>query len=84
MRKLVSLLVCLSLIAACDPDPAPQCEEAYIHLIQLAKRPANPEQRARFLSACLDAYDEARHRCLVEAKTVDEALACRPAKVRPG
>ena len=84
MRACVSSLILFSLIAACDPNPAPKCEEAYIHLIQLAKRPANPEQRARFLSACGEAFDEARHACLLQAETVKDALACRPAKVRPG
>ncbi len=84
MRAWLTGLVLLSLIAACDPSPAPKCEEAYNHLIVLAKRAPNPEQRARFLTACADAYDEVRHRCLVAATSVEEALSCRPGKVRPG
>ena len=83
MRAWLIGMVSLSLIAACDPDPAPKCEEAYNHLIALAKRPPNPEQRARFLSACMDAYDEARHQCLIGATSIEQALACRPSGVRP-
>ena len=71
-------------MAACDPDPAPKCIEAYNHLIALAKRPANADQRARFLEACNQAYDEKRHQCLIRAGSIEEALACRPGKVRPG
>jgi len=83
MRVWLISMVSLSLIAACDPDPAPRCEEAYNHLIALAKRPPNPEQRTRFLAACTDAYDEGRHQCLIGAKSIEEALACRPSKVHP-
>ena len=77
-------LVFFLLIAACDPDPAPKCEEAYNHLIALAKRAPQAEQHQRFITACLDAFDEGRHACLLEAKSITEALACRPTKVRPG
>lgn len=84
MRAWLIGLVFFSLIVACDPDPAPQCEEAYNHLIVLAKRPAQREQRQRFLEACHAAFDETRHRCLIEAKNIDDALACRPGSARPG
>ena len=84
MRVWLTGLVFFSFIAACDPDPAPKCEEAYNHLITLAKRPQEAEQRQRFLRACHEAFDEARHRCLLDAQTIEDALTCRPSKVRPG
>ena len=77
-------LVFFLLIAACDPDPAPKCDEAYNHLITLAKRAPDLEQRQRFMTACIQAFDEGRHTCLLEATSIDEAVTCRPTKVRPG
>ena len=84
MRVWLTGLVSCLLLVACDPDPAPKCEEAYDHLITLAKRPPESAQRQRFLQACHEAYDESRHRCFLDAVTVEDALACRPGKVRPG
>lgn len=84
MRAWLSGLLVLSLISACDPDPAPKCVEAYNHLIALAKRPSQAKQRQRFMDACSAAYDEKRHKCLIGAGSIDEALKCRPGKVRPG
>ena len=84
MRVWMTGLMLISLVAACDPDPAPQCEEAYNHLIGLAKRPVEAEQKQRFLQACHEAFDEARHQCLLNSKSIEAAMACRPGKVRPG
>lgn len=71
-------------LAGCDPDHSVPCGQAYDHLIEVAQRRPNPELKTRFVDACKGVWDEARHSCLMEAQTVEEALACRPKKVRPG
>ncbi|MGM0574682.1 MAG: hypothetical protein ACQEXJ_02970 [Myxococcota bacterium] len=83
MRACLAVLIALTL-PGCDPDPTPRCQEAYDHLIGLAKRRPDPEQRARFVRTCREAFDEGRHRCLMDAATVEEALECRPTRIRPG
>lgn len=80
----LALIATLTVGTACDPEPGPLCAEAYDHLIGIAKRPDRPEPRDRFVSACIDAFDEGRHRCIMGATTAEDALACRPRKVRPG
>lgn len=71
-------------LTACAKDPAPRCSEAYDHLVRLAKRSADGGQRARFISACTEAWDDGHQRCLLKARTVEEALDCRATRVRPG
>ena len=73
-----------SAVIGCAPDPAPRCAEAYDHLVRVARRNADGAQRLRFIEACGAAWDEGHHRCILKARTVDEALACRATKVRPG
>ena len=84
MANLRITILTLALLAACEPDPTPKCEEAYDHLLALAKRPIQVDQKERFMNACKEAFDEKRHSCFLGAKSVDEALLCRPGKVRPG
>ncbi len=52
--------------------------------MRVARRNADGAQRLRFIEACGAAWDEGHHRCILKARTVDEALACRATKVRPG
>lgn len=81
---LALLLLATPVAPACAPDPGPRCQQAYDHLIRLAKRRPEPDQRQRFLGACRAAWDEGHHRCLLGARTVEAALECRPRKTRPG
>ena len=86
------LLVILALIAlgitgtqwSCRHDATQQCAQAYAHLLELAKRQGSPKEKERFVNACKDAWDEARWKCLMDAKTVEQALDCKPSKIRPG
>ena len=82
----LAFILCAVLIftTGCEPDPLPHCEEAYAHLVKLAKRPADLEQRARFMDACKEAWDPGRHACIMKATTPTQAKQCRPTKVRPG
>ena len=62
--------------------------------IESAKRVVAIEQAAiaalgerfdeRFVKACVEAYDEGRIRCLLDATTTEDALACRAGRVPPG
>lgn len=83
MPRLVPLVIALAL-AACGRDPHPACTEAYHHLTMLAKRNADPDGEAKFVSACVDAWDPKRVACLGSAVSVGAALACKPVKKRPG
>ncbi|MCB9729109.1 MAG: hypothetical protein H6744_06735 [Deltaproteobacteria bacterium] len=73
----IALLSALLPVSACKRDPEPGCAEAYDHMIALAKHEPEPDQREAFMRACVDAWDEERHDCLMAATTPDEALACR-------
>lgn len=68
----------------CGRDPRPACTGAYQHLVALAKRNPDPDGEYKFVSACVDAWDPERVKCLEGAKTIGEALACKPVKKRPG
>jgi hypothetical protein len=80
-----TLIACMMLaVTGCEKDPVEPCQLAYNRLIRLAKHRGDEEQRARFVQACIQAWDAGRHGCLMKAKNPSEALACRPTKVRPG
>lgn len=68
----------------CDRDPLPACAATYQHLVALAKRNPEPDGQAKFVTACSDAWDPKRIECLDAARSVGEALACKPVKKRPG
>jgi len=70
--------------SACDEDPKGPCGEAYQHLVTLARRNPEPEDEASFIAACVAAWDKKRVACLTAAKSVGDALACKPVKKRPG
>ena len=71
-------------LGACDADPLPPCAAAYEHLVTLARRNPEPEGEARFVEACVAAWDPKRVDCLTAARTVSDALQCKPIKKRPG
>lgn len=82
MRHLLLALALLGgPLAACQPDPGPQCARAYEHLVEIAGRQPSDDERRRFVDTCRGAWDEGRHRCLMGAETVQEALDCRPTRV---
>lgn len=71
-------------LGACDPDPRAPCLATYQHLTALAKSNPEPEGEARFVEACVAAYDPKRLECLRGARSVGDALGCKPVKKRPG
>jgi hypothetical protein len=81
LRWLLGALVWVS--AGCKPDPGAACEQAYDHLASFAKRLKSVPRRERFLDACRAAFDEPRHACLMEARSAEEALVCRPKRAAP-
>ena len=68
----------------CAEDRTVDCVQAYDHLIGLAKRRMQPKQRRAFVERCRSAWDEKRHKCLMDSTTPEEALRCRVERVRPG
>ncbi len=79
---LAGLLATLA-FGACNQRPL-RCAEAYEHLLELAQRTPTAAEHDRFVSACVTAWDEARVQCLADAATPEDALACKPKKIRPG
>ena len=71
-------------IGGCAQDRTVDCVQAYDHLISLAKRRIQPRKRRVFVERCRSAFDEKRHKCLMDSKTPEEALRCRVERVRPG
>lgn len=78
------LLLCLSALPGCDPDRDASCVAAYDHLTEVVERRPNEALKLRFVEACRNAWDEARMACLMKASDEAEALACKPARTRPG
>ncbi|MEC9072760.1 MAG: hypothetical protein VX938_10290, partial [Myxococcota bacterium] len=61
-----------------------RCAQAYDHLVLIAKTHPQVAQRTRFIEACGAAWDEPHLRCLMASDTVEQALACKPSRARPG
>ena len=72
------------LVSGCEEDHTFECAAAYDHLLEVGKRYPNEALRASFIDACRTAWDLDRVACLMVAKTPEEALACRPKKIKPG
>lgn len=84
-RSLTLLVLGMTtIIVGCGADPQPACTEAYHHLTTLAKRNPDPDGERKFVTTCVDAWDPKRVACLGNARSVGEALACKPFKKRPG
>ena len=79
-----SLLVFFALTSACKEPPTRPCALEYEHLIQLADRRKNLNLKARYIKACVAAWDDAKHQCIMTSTKASKALECRPAKVHPG
>ena len=71
-------------LGACTEDRSRQCAKAYDHLQSLTNGPTSSANRASYVGACRSAWDEGHVRCLLRAKTRDEALACPRQRARPG
>ena len=82
---LATLAAPLSTVApACVDDSTRTCERTYEHLLGLSRHRPEPDLHERYIEACRATWDEDRHACLLAATTVEEALACRPGRARPG
>ena len=77
-------IVLLAGAAGCAKPTAKLCAAAHDHLAELSHRRPDPDLRKRFVDACVDAWDEARHACLMAAETPEEALRCELGRPRPG
>ena len=75
-----TMLVC----SGCFEERRLRCAQAYDHLVDLAKTYPQRSQRSSFIDACGTAWDEPHVRCLMAADTVEQALACKPSRARPG
>tara|TARA_B100000683_G_scaffold112258_1_gene110457 strand:+ start:74 stop:325 length:252 start_codon:yes stop_codon:yes gene_type:complete len=80
----IRLTILLGFLAGCASDQEAPCQQAYVHLVEIAKQEEHLATRERFVKACVEAYDEGRIRCLLDATTTDDALACRAGRVPPG
>ncbi len=83
MRLFLVLTMLLSSLG-CSKPPIEPCVAEYHHLRKLAQRKQNKGVRQRFVTACVAAWDVERHRCIMAASNVTQALACRPGKIHPG
>jgi hypothetical protein len=79
----VFLLVLLPTFWACSPSREEPCSAAYEHLLKISEQERDSNVRERFISACLDAWDQERHQCIMEATTSKAAMACDPGRVPP-
>ena len=70
-------------LSACEPDPGPECNATYEHLLGLARRHSDAALMDRFVTACRASFDAERLTCIRSARTVGEALACKPMRKRP-
>ena len=85
MRILFSVfLVLFAQTPACKEPPTGPCAEEYEHLIKLADRRKNLNLKARYIQACIKAWDQGKHQCIMDATKASQALECRPEKVHPG
>ena len=84
VRFALMLILLLSFMPGCASNHEEPCQQAYDHLVNIAKQEEHQATRERFVQACVDAWDETRIRCLLEAKEADDALACRAGRVPPG
>lgn len=82
-RALMVGLLGAGLLGGCHDRPE-RCHAAYDHLSRLAQHQEDQGLARRFVDACVAAWDEGRVTCLLAARTADEALACKPVKIRPG
>jgi hypothetical protein len=78
------LFVLFALTSACKEPPTRPCGLEYEHLIKLGDRRKNLNLKARYINACVNAWDEGKHRCIMDATKASKALECRPEKVHPG
>ena len=83
MRFLLSFLLLFGTVS-CTKPPIGPCISEYEHLLRLAKRKERKSVKQRFVNACVSAYDAKRHRCVMKATTVQQAVKCQPGKVYPG
>ncbi len=83
MRFLL-VIVLLSSLLGCSKPPIEPCTSEYQHLITIANQKENKGLKRRFIAVCMTAWDLERHQCIMKAKTVSRALACRPGKIYPG
>ena len=82
---MLAVLILLSPVTGgCAEDRTVDCVQAYDHLITLAKRRMQPKKRRQFVERCRKAWDDKRHKCLMDSTTTEEALRCRVERVRPG
>ena len=82
--RFLAMVAVVAFLTACDSDRSVPCGQAYDHLIEIAEQRPDEGLRGRFIAACIAAWDDGRHECLMRATTVEEALECRPTKVKPG
>ena len=84
IARRMALVACgVIALCACDPDPGPECHATYEHVLGLARRHPDQALMERFVTACHASFDPERLRCIRGARTVGEALACKPARKRP-
>jgi len=77
-------LALATLFGGCGDDPEVACGGAYEHLLTIGQRTHDAGLRARFVKACVEAWDERKIACIQRAETPEEALACKWYKKRPG
>ena len=85
MRRALYMTLILAALGlpACEEDRQPQCIEVFDHLQTLTRHRVTVDLRRKFISSCATSWDPVRHACLMASTSAEEALECKPKRLRP-